>query len=207
MKNKRAASSQGDRERELERLLRPISRSRFLKGAALGIATISTVSVATGCGGAVESSVNIPAGLEYLAEDHCRLLIRAAEVILPVKGTEFAALEDVALLENLDALVGTLSPPVREELLGALGIFNYGPYFSLYFQSFRNLSAERAANFCRSWESGFEIQRALMAVLKKLIFIAYWGAAATWPAIGYDGPVTKTFGIPKLGNAASPQRA
>ena len=49
------------------------------------------------------------------------------------------------------------------------------------------------------------LQGGLIVSLKTLLGVAYWRDPRTWPALEYDGPVTKKWGIRRLGNMPVPR--
>jgi prolipoprotein diacylglyceryltransferase len=70
---------------------------------------------------------------------------------------------------------------------------------------FSSLSNEQALQQVRVWQSGLALQGGLIVSLKTLLGVAYWRDPRTWPALEYDGPVTKKWGIRRLGNMPVPR--
>ena len=126
-------------------------------------------------------------------------------VLLPVSEFGLTPVKDVPVLENIDRLVGRLDPRVRKDFGTGLQLFEYGALvIGWNFARFTNLAPAAAEAYCARWQSGGEIQRGLFGALKQIVCMSYWREAATWPPIHYDGPVTKRYGLPRLGNAPLP---
>ena len=67
------------------------------------------------------------------------------------------------------------------------------------------LSPEQARAYVEGWvDSDSLTQRTLGLVASKLTHTAYWMDARTWPAVGFDGPVSKKWGLVPRGNQPLP---
>ena len=109
------------------------------------------------------------------------------------------------MLENVNHLLGFVPSDLRADLSAGIALFNYGAIvLGLHFASFLSLDEEAATRYVNEWQNGNEIQRGLMAGLKKLIYTAYWRDPRTWAPVEFDGPVSDKWGLDSLGNAPMP---
>lgn len=180
---------------ELDLALRPLSRRRLLQGAALGAAAVAACTPAT--------EVTAPGALDAAER---AIFTRLIAVLLPVKEFGFAPVSSVPVMENIDRLIRRLNPKIRKDFGAGLMLFDYGAVvIGWNFTRFSKLSDAAAEAYCARWQSGGEIQRGLFGALKQIVGMSYWREPATWPAIGYEGPVTARYGLPRLGDAPPPK--
>lgn len=176
-----------------------LGRRDFLKLTALGIGMAATGIFSAG------ANAEVPAGIRFIEEDQFRVFNRLMQVSLPVKGTKLASLDDIPVMKTLDAaLLAGMRP---HELLGlkiGVKVFEEGP-LKTYGKPFSELDDADAAAFCDAWGNSEQaMERGLATVLKKLLALSYWANPPTWAALGYDGPVSKKWGLQALGNAPLP---
>lgn len=180
--------------------LAPYSRRTFLKGG-MAVAMATSVSLTLGC----SSETALHPELTALSASQQSLFQRLIQILLPTAGTPFASAEKVPVLANINHLFDGLDPKVREDLGGALGLFEYGSLvLGGHFTRFTRLNDADAVAYIESWQSGNDIQRGIVTTLKKLVYASYWRDESTWAAVDYDGPVSVRWGIPSLGNAPLP---
>ena len=147
-----------------------------------------------------------PSGAVTLTLDERELLERFTEVYLPTDGTLLKPRAEVPVVDNIEHALSLMDAPLLEQVRIGLKLFNYGSVLiGLHFTRFVNLSAEQRLTYIRRWENGIEMQRGISTVLKKLVCYGYWKDVEAGRAIGYQGPVSETGGIPSLGNAPMPQ--
>lgn len=176
--------------------LAPLSRRAFLTGAA------SAAALALA---ACSPAQPPPGEFKHLASDEHRLFVKLLPVFLPVEGTGLVAPMAVPTLANIDGFFGRFPPKLRGDLGLGLKLFDYGALvIGWHFRRFISLDADAARAYCARWESGNTVQRGVFGALKQIIYVSYWREPATWPPIGYEGPVTARYGLPRLGNAPLP---
>lgn len=186
---------------QLEGQLASLSRRRFLKtGLIVGTsaATILTYPAR------VFADTGVPTYIKHLSEAEYRLFNKLREVFLPTERfSDLPSTTEVPVMENLDNMVGRLNSDTRFLLsLGAKTL----EFSTLYkMKRFSSLSNEQALTQVRIWQSGLALQGGLIVSLKTLLGVAYWRDLRTWPALEYDGPVTKKWGIRRLGNMPVPR--
>lgn len=176
--------------------LAPLSRRAFVTGAASAAALAMAAC-----------SPAIPPSTEYrhLAGDEHRLFVKLLPVFLPVEGTGLVPPLAVPTLANIDAMFGRFPAKLRGDLGLGLKLFDWGAFVvGWHFKRFVSLDAGAARAYCARWESGNTVQRGVFGALKQIIYVSYWREPATWPPIGYEGPVTARYGLPRLGNAPLP---
>lgn len=176
--------------------LAPLSRRAFLSGAAAGAA----LGLA-----ACTRSAPAPAGAKHLTGDEHALFTRLLPVFLPTAGTHLVAPTAVPTMANIDGFFGRFPAKLRNDLGIALKLFDYGALvIGWHFKRFVSLDTAAAEQYCIRWESGNTVQRGVFGALKQIIYVSYWREPATWPPIGYEGPVSARYGLPRLGNAPLP---
>jgi hypothetical protein len=186
---------------QLEGQLASLSRRRFLKtGLIVGTsaATILTYPAR------VFADTGVPTYIKHLSEAEYRLFNKLREVFLPTERfSDLPSTTEVPVMENLDNMVGRLNSDTRFLLsLGAKTL----EFSTLYkMKRFSSLSNEQALKQVRIWQSGLALQGGLIVSLKTLLGVAYWRDPRTWPALEYDGPVTKKWGVRRLGNMPVPR--
>lgn len=176
--------------------LAPLSRRAFLtaaaSGAVLGLAACTPAAPA-------------PSGFKHLSGDEHTLFVKLLPIFLPTESTGLVAPTEVPTLANIDGFFGRFPAELRRNLGLGLKLFDWGALVvGWHFKRFVALDAAAAVAYCARWESGNTVQRGVFGALKQIIYVSYWREPATWPAIGYEGPVTARYGLPRLGNAPLP---
>lgn len=176
-----------------------LSRRDFLR-----FATIGTGLAASGFLPAIARAA-VPKGIHFMAEGEFTVFQHLARVALPVQGTPFASLDDIPVMQTLDAaLLGGMAPHELQGLKAGVKAFEEGP-LKAYGKPFSKLGDREAAAFCDAWaDSSVAMERGLVTALKKLVTLAYWANPPTWAALGYDGPVSQRWGLKSIGNAPLP---
>jgi hypothetical protein len=146
----------------------------------------------------------VPTTIKHLSEAEYRLFNKLREVFLPTERfNDLPSTTEVPVMENLDDMVGRLNSDTR--FLLALGAKTL-EFSTLYkMKRFSSLSNKQALEQVRIWQSGLAIQDGLIVSLKTLLGVAYWRDPRTWQSLEYDGPVTKKWGIRRLGNMPVPR--
>ena len=186
--------------------LNGLSRRHFIRAAAALAVAPGAAGLATSA--AAATSASLPAGARFMNADEAAIFQRVAEVTLPVDGSTLHPWSRDGLLQTLDAaLLATMEPHILQGLKGGLQYFNVGPQSS-FGAHFVALNDAQAIAFCDRWcDSSEPAQRGLTMGLKKLLQLSYWANPATWPAIGYDGPMSRRLGLPMQGNTPLPTRS
>ncbi|MBQ0753567.1 MAG: hypothetical protein KBT87_02690 [Gammaproteobacteria bacterium] len=188
-------------------LLQAMTRRRFLRWLLYSAAAASTCGVVAFAWmkRSPLDQVAVPVGQQSLSAAEYHLFRRAAAVLLPTEGRVFAPLAQIPVLENIDSMLALLAPAVRDELSIGLALFDHGALVSGWHgKRFVDLNNAQALDYFDRWATGNTIQRTLATVVKKMVYVAYWRDANTWPAIEFDGPVSDRWGLASLGNAPLP---
>lgn len=184
--------------------VRRISRRDFLSAAALvaGAAAITTVIPASTALAAVPDGISVMGTYEYA------VFKRLMDVMLPVKGTPLIPLNKVPVLQTLDAaLLAPMPTHIWSGLRDGIKYFNDGAKAD-FGRRFVDLTTVEAEQFLDSWANSGEVPRRALAMgLKKLVGLAYWANPPTWKPLGYDGPVSRKWGLVPYGNAPLPRQA
>lgn len=182
-------------------LTRPSRRAALQWGlAALGVAAAA--------GAALWPRVPTPEGAPpgHLSGEARAALVAFAGALWPLEGTPLTPVSALPFVENLERVVGRLTPALRTDLLTAIRVFDVGAVVvGAHGTRFLNLDAEAQAAYVARWASGNALQRQVFGALKQVVSIAYWSDARAWAPIGYDGPITARAQIPRLGAAPLPE--
>lgn len=181
--------------------LENLGRRDFLRIAASAASLVA-------CGGFLKPAsalAALPQGIAHMSEGEYAVFRRLVEVCLPTDGTSLLPTDKIPVLQTLDgALLATMEPHILKGLKGGVAYFNDGP-MAAFGKRFVDLGEADAIRFCDTWANSTEVpQRALAMGLKKLVGLAYWANPPAWAPLGYDGPVTKRWGLKSLGNAPIP---
>lgn len=182
-----------------------LSRRDFLKFAAASAALGGLASMGLAAAAPSTAQAGVPDGIRFMGEAEYKVFHRLMQVTLPVEGTSLAPLADIPVMKTLDgALLGVMAPHELHGLKEGIKVFEDGPV-QAYGKRFTELGDKEAAAFCDAWaDSAQPMQRGLATGLKKLVSLSYWANPPTWSALGYDGPVTKRWGLRSIGNAPMP---
>lgn len=186
---------------QLEGQLAGLSRRRFLK---TGLIISTTAATALSYPVRVFADTGVPTYIKHLSEAEYRLFNKLREVFLPTERfTDLPSTTEVPVMENLDNMIGRLNSDTRFLLsLGAKTL----EFSTLYkMKRFSSLDNKEALHQVRVWQSGLALQGGLIVSLKTLLGVAYWRDPRTWQSLEYDGPVTKKWGIRRLGNMPVPR--
>lgn len=198
--------SKGKAAGEVVAALAPLSRRRFLKTGLL-VTAGATAALAGGFAllrRSPRDAVVAPAGLKHLKPAHYQLFARLAEVLLPTTGTALLPAGKVPVVANVDAILGALEPSVRQQLAMGLSLFDNAAVLG-HWKRFVDLPDDEARAYVSDWvNSDVMPKRAIGFVVSKLTHTGYWMDERTWPAIEFDGAVTKKWGIPSRGNQPLP---
>lgn len=181
--------------------LEPLSRRSLLRGVA-----VAGMALTTGCSRLFrrQEPQQAPTYV-HITPEEARTLEKLTAVFLPTARHDLpSSLKEIPTLENLDGMVGQMSPQLRELLGLALWIFENRAMVSTGFSRFSAMDDEAAARYVAAMQQGAFFERGITSTLKTLVTVNYWRDARTWPALGYWGPVTEKWGIRRLGNAPLP---
>ena len=185
-----------------EPAVQALNRRSFLKAGILLGAGISTGLSLGGCSSPVGT---LPDGIQILSAKHIPMFEKLISVLLPVEGSILTPPDTVPVIANIDAMLGVMHASTREDVLVLFDLFEYSSIFSTQLSRFSQLDNEDARihiEACQS--SSLFIQRAVVTAMKKFIYIGYWRDEETWAPIEFDGPVSKQWNLPSLGNAPLP---
>lgn len=176
-----------------------LGRRDFLKlaAASAGLAAVGQFPTS--------AQASMPKGLRFMEEAEYKVFHRLMQVSLPVKDTRLASLEAIPVMQTLDAaLLGGMAPHELQGLKAGVKVFDESS-LKAYGKPFCQLGDKDAAAHCDAWgDSAVAVERGLVTALKKLVTLSYWANPPTWAALGYDGPVSKKWGLKSIGNAPMP---
>lgn len=96
------------------------------------------------------------------------------------------------VVEAFDRAVSGLAPAIQDEIDQLFGLLRFAPArfaFTGIRVPLEEAAPAQIAAFLERWRSSrFDLLRAGYQALTQLILAAWYGNAASWPAIGYPGP-------------------
>jgi hypothetical protein len=125
------------------------------------------------------------------------ILTQIAERMVDTGMPEAPPLRATGAVETIDRLCRGLDPALTTPLPLALRLFEWGPYvFDWKLARFTQLSdADKDASLAGWMTSRFATRRLAFYALRNLSLLGYWSQDATWPLIGYAGPL-----LPRTGD-------
>lgn len=192
-----------------EEALAPVTRRRFLRWTLLGAAA-GTALLGGGLALLARSPRDaepLPAGIRALSAAEYQLFRAVCAANLPGEGNAHGLMPWTRLpvLENIDRMIGAVPEYLRGDVSAALALIDHLPILDGWHgKRFVDLDLATAQGYLRACGEGGEIARAVSGLVRRLAFVAYWEEPATWPGVGYDGPVSERWGLPRLGNAPLP---
>ena len=179
-----------------------LNRRSFLKAGFVLGAGISTGLSLTGCS---SPPGTMPDGIQFISTKHLPMFDKLIAVLLPVEGSILTPPNTVPVIANIDAMLGVMNASTREDVLVLFDLFEYSSFFSTKLSRFSQLDDDDARSHIEECQSSSVfIQRAVVTAMKKFIYISYWRDEKTWSPIEFDGPVSKQWNLPSLGNAPLP---
>lgn len=193
-----------ERQQSIEQLSQALgvwSRRGFLLRGAAGLA-VGGMALQAACA----PSAPTPAAYGNIGADY-PVIDKLVRTLIPFeREPRLAKPEQVPVLANINAIFGDLPANVRSDLGKGLSLFNYAAIvLGFHGKPFTSLNGDQAEAYARRWEHGNKTQQALMFALKQIVYISYWREPAAWPAIDFEGPTTRKYGVPSLGNAPLPE--
>jgi hypothetical protein len=169
------------------------SRRFLLRGTVLG-------AVAMALGGALGSWIRRPTRLptsptRALTADQAAILTAIAETFLPA-APGCPSVQDVQLVERVDAKLATVAAEDVDEVRTLLSVFEYGaPLLGPASGRFTALSDAARERYLAGWEhSSLAFKRTGFHALKYLVYLYYYDAPRSWKKLRYTGPQ-----IPRMG--------
>jgi len=164
------------------------TRRRFLRLAGSGLAGLAALP-ALPAGAAATEQAGAAAGFFSARE---RAVLRAVVARMVETGDPRApALDDTDAVATIERACAGLAPDLTDPLPWALRLVEWWPFlFELRLQPFTSLSdAEQDASLEGWMRSRFGLRRLAFLALRNLAMLGWWSQEATWPLIGYRGPL------------------
>ena len=133
------------------------------------------------------------AGARFFDATETEILTQVMERVVDSGRADAPRVRDTGAVAAVDTLCRSLDPAVTEPLPLLLRLFEYGPFlFDLTFSRFTRMTdAEKDASL-RAWmTSRIALRRVGFTALRNLCFVGWYGQEATWPLIGYRGPLLR----------------
>lgn len=180
-----------------------LNRRDFLRVSAVaaGLAASGLASFAP-----TPALAQVPEGIVHMSTGEYAVWHRLMLALLPTEGTKLVDPETLPVLQTVDgAFLATLPPPVLDGLKGGVAYFNEAAA-KPFGKPFIELDAQQASQYCDALASSEEVPaRALFSALKFLTVTAYWAIPPAWEPVGFQGPVSETWGLVSQGNSPLPQ--
>jgi hypothetical protein len=177
-----------------ERILLPgehEGRRSFLKWGLAGGALLALGGGTWLATRRTRTSGGVVGPLTALSPEEATVLLALSERLVPPR-PGFPAPLEVDLPRRADAVVASLGTEARAELKQLVNLFENalaGFLLDGQLRTFTDGSPEQQDARIRAWQtSRYRVRRTGYKALKRVVYAAYYGAPATWNAIGYPGP-------------------
>jgi hypothetical protein len=172
-----------------------------LLGSGGALATLSRVAPAAlgagtlaGCGGEPGERLASPP----FSADEREVLAQVVERMVATGEDPAPRVRDTGVVSRIEALLLALDPELVRPLPALLRLVDWGPWlFDATPARFRALSDAAKDDSLRGWQqSRFALRRQGFAALRNLAFFGWYGGEASWPGVGYAGPLLRPGEIP-----------
>jgi hypothetical protein len=167
-----------------------LSRRSFLALAGSGAALAGLARV-RGCPGTPADGGAAQAGLAFFAPDEADVLAHVVERIVDSGEPGAPRVRESGAIAAIDRLCAGLDPELTRPLPALLRAVEWGPWlFDWRFARFRALDAAGQDAALRGWmTSRLALRRQGFQALKNLACLGWYSQEASWPALGYAGPL------------------
>jgi hypothetical protein len=165
-----------------------VNRRTFLRLGTLGPALLALEGLAFRPPGARAGD---RPGQEVLASGLREILGAVAERMVDTGEPGAPSLADVGAIERIEQLLAGLDRELVRSVKLLLRIVDLWPaVMELRFRRFRSLTDEEKDESLEGWlTSGIALRRQIFYALRTLAQYGYWTDEATWPLVGYPGPM------------------
>jgi hypothetical protein len=132
-----------------------------------------------------------PGSGRFFDPDETEILTQVMARMVDTGLPDAPRVRDTDAVACVDGLCGALDPRLTRLIPLLLRAFEYGPIlFELRFSRFTRLSeAAQDASLAAWMNSRIALRRSAFLALRNLCFLAWYSQDATWPLIGYAGPL------------------
>jgi hypothetical protein len=169
-----------------------LSRRSFLALAGGGAALVALAHVRGVPGAAPGGAADAEgAALAFFSADEADVLTHVVERMVESGEPGLPRVRDTGAVRAIDRLCAGLDPELTRPLPALLRAVEWGPWlFEWRFARFRALDAAAQDASLRGWmTSRFALRRQGFQALKNLACLGWYSQEASWPAIGYAGPL------------------
>jgi hypothetical protein len=126
-----------------------------------------------------------------LSPESRRVLLAVIERVVDTGEPHAPKPSDVGAVERIEQLLSVSDPDVSNSLGLALRLVQFWPaVVELRFRRFSSLDDSEKDESLEGWRrSRIELRRRVFEALRSVALYGYWSAPATWPLIGYGGPL------------------
>ncbi|MEB2345879.1 MAG: hypothetical protein OZ948_14200 [Deltaproteobacteria bacterium] len=130
-------------------------------------------------------------GAPFFAAREREILTRIVERMVDTGEPGAPAVRDTGAIDTIDRLCRALDPALTAPLPALVRLVEWGPLlFDGRLARFSSLDeAGRDAHLAGWMQSRIGLRRLAFLALRNLALLGYWSQDATWPLIGYRGPL------------------
>jgi hypothetical protein len=127
----------------------------------------------------------------FFSEFERELLTGVVERMVATGAPDAPAVRETRSIEAIDRICAGLDPGVSRVLPNLLRMVEWGPVlFDFTFTRFSKMSDTEKDASLRGWmTSRLALRRRAFYALRNLSYLGYYSQDATWPLIGYLGPI------------------
>jgi hypothetical protein len=177
--------------------MRPRATRRGFLGLAGGAAALAALAqirtLPAGAAAATAGGGAAARGPRFFDVRETEILTQAVERLVDTGEASAPPVRATRAIDTIDALCGALDPAITAPLPALLRLVEWGP---LLFEGrpvrFTALDPAGRDAALEGWmRSRFAWRRTGFLALRNLALLGYWSQDATWPLIGYHGPLLR----------------
>lgn len=168
-----------------------LTRRQLLRTSIAGAAVLSGAGLLVPYLSRRNGPVSAPTDLRILSATEWAVVEAVASRVLAADGPDALPPERAEAGRFADRYLAGLDEALRRDVRALLLLIEYGAGpMSLRPRRFTQLSAVERDAVLHDWEtSALALRRQGFQALKTLCLFAYWRLDATWPLLGYTGPL------------------
>jgi hypothetical protein len=160
-------------------------------GALTTLSRVAPAALATGTFVGCDGEADERPADTLFSSDEREVLTQVVERMIATGETSAPRVRETGAVSRIEALLLVLDPELVRPLPALLRLVDWGPWlFDATPARFRALAGAAQDASLRGWQqSRFALRRQGFAALRNLAFFGWYSGEASWPGIGYAGPL------------------
>ena len=164
------------------------NRRKFLKYTLLGVGGLAGVGAATAAWFTSNKNQTHYKNLQVLSGHYAEVIEALTTVILPQK-PPYPTIAEAQVIQRLDEELFFVDATIQSDFKALIYLLEGMPLAKGYFSRFSRLAINQRKKFLEEMlDTDNDLFRAAIANLRMVVRMIYFGHAATWKIMGYEGP-------------------